>query len=226
MSWRQLPNIAAIFAAGAVAGYLVASAFGAPLPGFVTAIRFDIHAAIDEARMRAALRHSQRMLSATAVTMQRGSTVAAATTLAEAIRFSRTQALKGRSRPLSDEMKRLYRPYFPGEMLEETRWTLAGRQLGLGSVLAGWYLREGAVTLDDVMVFSSRSAAHHEALMAHELTHVLQYRQLGVVDFARLYAQDWPLLEEQARRNAGRIIADVARREGAAAGARPSPGDR
>jgi len=218
MSWRDLPRIAVIFVAGALVGYVGASAFGVPLPGFVTAIRFDLHAAIDEARLRAALRRSHRLLADTAVTMQRGGTVAAGATLAETIRFSRAQALKGRSRPLSDEMKQLYGPYFPDELLEETRWTLAGRRPGLGSVLAGWYLREGAVTLDDVIVFSSRSAAHHEALVAHELTHVLQFRQLGVDDFARLYVQDWALLEAQARRNAGRIMADIARRQPDAAG--------
>jgi hypothetical protein len=218
MRWRNLLTCAALFAAGAVAGYIGGHGAGAPVPAFVTELRFDLHAAIDEARMRAALRSSRRLLAATATTMQRGGSVAAGSTLAEAIRFSRAQALKGRSRPLSDEMKQRYRPYFPEEMLEDVRWTLAGRRLGLGSVLAGWYLREGAVTLDDVIVFSSRTAANHEALVAHELTHVLQYRQLGVTDFARLYASDWPLLEAQARRNAGRIVADIARRQSPAAG--------
>lgn len=202
-----------MFAAGALAGYLGGYGSGAPMPTFVTELRFDVHAAIDEARMRAALRSSRQLLTDTASTMQRGGNVAAGSTLAEAIRFSRAQALRDRSRPLSEEMKQRYRPYFPEDMLEEVRWTLAGRRPGLGAVLAGWYLREGAVTLDDVIVFSSRSAAAHQALVAHELTHVLQYRQLGVADFARLYANDWPLLEEQARRNAGRIVADIARRE-------------
>jgi hypothetical protein len=213
MSWRALFKYTAAFAAGTLAGYLIAYAAGAPVPIFVTALRFDILAAVDEATLRAALRAPRQVLSHTASTMQRGGTVAAGSTLAEAIRFSRMQALKGRSHQLTDELKELYRPYFPDEVIDGTRWTLADRRVGLGSLLAGWHYEEGAVTLDDVIVFSNRNAAEHRALVAHELTHVLQYHQLGVTDFARLYAQDWPLLEEQARRNAGRILADIAQRE-------------
>jgi hypothetical protein len=201
-----------LFAAGAAVGYGAAYATGAPMPDFVTALRFDIHAALDEARLRAAARSSQRVLSHTAMTIGRGGTVAAGLTLAEAIRLSRQQALRSRSHPIDDEMKALFRPYFPEEVLETTRWTLSDRRVGLGSILAGWYYREGAVTLGDVIVFSNPAAARHRALVAHELTHVVQYRQLGVGDFARLYVHEWPLLEGQARRNAGRILADIDRR--------------
>lgn len=190
MRARSVLAVSALVAAGALAGSFIAYRSGAPLPPFLTTLRFDMHAVADEARLRSALRRSEQALNHTATTVQRGGTVAASTTLAEAIRFSRMQALKSRSRPLSDEMKALYRPYFPEEVIEGTRWTLSGRRLGLGSVLAGWYYREGAVTLDDVIVFTNRNAAHHEALVAHELTHVLQYRQLGVSNFARLYVRD------------------------------------
>ena len=213
MTWRTLLAFVAAFAGGTLAGYLLAYGTGAPVPGFVTTLRFNIHAAIGEAQLRAALQGPHSLLSHTAQTMQRGGNVAAGATLAEAIRFSRVQALKGNSRPLSDEMKELYRPYFPDAVIEEVRWTLADRRVGLGSFLAGWHYHEGAVTLDDVIVFSNTTAAGHRALVAHELTHVLQYRQLGLADFARLYAQNWPLIERQARENAGRIMADIAARE-------------
>ncbi len=213
MKLRSILAFAAMFAGGAVVGYLGAYGTGAPVPAFVTTLRFAIHAAIGEAQLRAALKGPQLVLNQTAETMQRGRDVAAGATLAEAIRFSRAQALKGRARSLSDEHKELYRPYFPDEVIEEVRWTLADRRVGLGSFLAGWHYQQGAVTLDDVIVFSNHDAAAHRALVAHELTHVLQYHQLGLADFARLYAQNWPLLEKQARENAGRIMADIAARE-------------
>ncbi|MFC3711408.1 DUF4157 domain-containing protein [Sphingoaurantiacus capsulatus] len=209
MKLRSILAFMAAFAGGTFAGYFVAYGTGAPVPTFVTALRFDILARIDEAKLRAALRGPRLV----AQTVRRGGNVAASATLAEAIRFSRVQALKGHSQPLSDELKELYRPYFPDEVIDDTRWTLADRRVGLGSLLAGWHSQDGAVTLDDVIVFSNGKAAGHRALVAHELTHVLQYHQLGLPDFARLYAQNWPLIEEQARRNAGRILADIARRE-------------
>lgn len=213
MKWRPLLKAAAIFTVGAMAGYLTAYGSGAPVPSFLTSLRFNAHAAVDEAKLRAALRASKHSIRHAVTTMGRGGAIAAGTTLAEAIRFSRLQALRGTVRPLTPYMKELYRPYFPDELLEKTRWTLAGRRPGLGSVLAGWYYKEGAVTLGNVIVFSNMSAARHRALVAHELTHVLQYEQLGVADFARLYVQNWPLLEGQARRHAGRVIADLERDE-------------
>ena len=209
MVGRSLITAAGIVGACLAAGYGTAYLLGGPAPAVITALRFYFHASIDEVQLRAALEGSQKVLAHTASTVQRGGTVAAGNALAEAIRFSRQQALKSHDRPLSDDIKELYRPYFPDELIDDTRWTLAGRRIGLGSVLAGWYYREGAVTLDNVIVFSNWKAAHHEALVAHELTHVMQYRQLGVSKFARLYVQNWPLLEEQARRNAGRVVADI-----------------
>ena len=213
MRGRTLMLSLLLVALGGVGGYALAFWTGAPVPDFIQRIRYRSFAAVDEAQLRAALNAGNRLMSHTASTIGRGGTVAASTALAQTIRFSRGQSVRGRTYPLSDEMKALYAPYFPKATLDRVRWTLADRRLSLGSLLAGWYYREGAVTLDDVIVFSNMAAATHRGLVAHELTHVVQYEQLGLDDFARLYTINWQLIEEQARRNAGRITADIERRQ-------------
>ena len=87
-----------------------------------------------------------------------------------------------------------------------------GRRISLGTVLAGWYYREGAVTLDEVVVFSNANTAKDVQLWAHELVHVRQYEELGVDRFARLYVGSWPVLERQARDNAAIIAREVWKR--------------
>jgi hypothetical protein len=218
MNTRSVASGLLLLAVGGLAGYSAAVLTGGPVPLVLQQIRYRSYARVDEARLRSALDAGENALRHTAITIGRGGTVAASVTLAQAIRFSRGQSLRGRSFPLSPQDRELYAPFFPPEMLSKVRWTVADRRPGLGSVLAGWYYREGAVTLGDVIVFSNREAAGHKALMAHELTHALQYEQLGVDDFARLYTINWPLLEHQARRNARRILDDIERDETSGSG--------
>ena len=45
---------------------------------------------------------------------------------------------------------------------------------------------------------------------AHELTHVIQYEQLGIETFAFEYSYDFTDLENQARDNASRTMASIA----------------
>lgn len=146
------------------------------------------------------------------------------TALAQAIRFSRRQASTAAPQPIPQDIADALRGYFPSQSLQRVRWTLAGRRISLGTVLAGWYYREGAVTLDEVVVFSNASTARDVQLWAHELVHVRQYEELGVDRFARLYVSSWPVLEKQARDNAA-IIASKVRRRTVASPARRS-GDK
>jgi hypothetical protein len=104
------------------------------------------------------------------------------------------------------EIRRELAPYFDEAMLEKVRWNTAGRRVSLGTVLAGWYSREGAVTLGDTIVFSNEKAAGQRLLWAHELTHVEQYDELGIDGFALLYTTEWAELEERARENAREVI--------------------
>lgn len=140
--------------------------------------------------------------------------------LVQAIRFSRIQAMRAQTpQAMPDEIRASLAPYFSDEILESARWTTAGRDLGLGSLLARWYYEEGAVTLKDLIVFSDDAVAENVWLWAHELAHMEQYRRLGTEGFAARYVSDWRTLEAEANRRAFAITADIRARRAA----RPSP---
>jgi len=132
--------------------------------------------------------------------------------LASAIRYSRDEARgAGVRRPPAHVLKKLA-PYFPAATLERVRWrSTPHREPTLGYLLVGWYMREGAVTLDDTIVFSDSRLADDVWFWAHELTHVEQYRRYGVDGFARRYVNDWKSLEKEATQNANRIAAGLRR---------------
>ncbi|MDO8408780.1 MAG: DUF4157 domain-containing protein [Phenylobacterium sp.] len=149
----------------------------------------------------------------------RRSPAVAAPALAQAIRFSRAEALRQTPEAMPEDIRIALSPYFDEEILETARWTLAGQDLGLGSLLARWYYDEGAITLHDVIVFSDAKVAQNVWLWAHELAHVEQYRRMGLNGFALRYVTDWRLLEAQASSRAFAITADIR----ALRAARPSP---
>ena len=129
--------------------------------------------------------------------------------LAAAIRFSRGQALNRGPQSIPPRVRQDLAPYFPPSTLDGARWTLKGNGITLDAILGNWFNQEGAVTLDEVIVFSSTQLANDVALWAHELTHVLQYSQLGVESFAFQYSFNFNQFEDQARSNATRIVASI-----------------
>lgn len=142
--------------------------------------------------------------------MRQHGAVAASAALAAAIRFSRDLDGSAGTEPIPPKVREALLPYFPAESLDRVRWTVAGRRASLGSALAGLSHYNGAVTLDNVVVFTNRRAAHLPGLWAHEMTHVRQYESLGLDTFARCYALDWERLEAEARANAVHVAADRA----------------
>lgn len=132
----------------------------------------------------------------------------AAPALAAAIRFSRGQALNRGVNPIPADVIQALEPYFPKNILQKAKWTTAGG-VSIDGALKNWFNQEGAVTLDEVIVFSSTDLARDVGLWAHELTHVLQYSQMGVETFAFQYSIDWNGLEQQARDNSSRIVASI-----------------
>lgn len=126
--------------------------------------------------------------------------------LAIAIKLGRLEALRTGADPLSDRSKRLFRSHYPEKVLDKARWTVAEPGSRLGRVLARWPVQEGAVTLGEVIVFKTRSAAGNRRLLAHELVHVDQYRNLGIRGFARRYAANPDPLEEEARSKAKKVV--------------------
>ena len=98
--------------------------------------------------------------------------------------------------------------YFPSNILNNTTWTTSDG-ISIDGALSNWLNQEGAVTYDDVIVFSDEQLTTNVELWAHELTHVLQYSQMGVETFAFQYSINWNSLEVQARENASRIISNI-----------------
>jgi len=127
------------------------------------------------------------------------------TALAIAIRLGRLEAIRAGAKPVPDGMKRRFKGHYSEALLDEARWTVAEPDSRLGRVLARWPVKEGAVTLGDVVVFKTQAASKDPSLFAHELAHVEQYRKLGITEFARLYAADPGPIEAEARRKARRV---------------------
>lgn len=133
----------------------------------------------------------------------------AAPILAGMIRVSRGQALNRGTQPIPAHIQQELAPYFPPGLLAKVSWTTANG-ISIDGALKNWFNQEGAVTLDDVVVFSGTGQAQDLQLWAHELTHVLQYAQMGVETFAFNYSINWSGMEGQARDNASRIASSVA----------------
>lgn len=132
----------------------------------------------------------------------------AAPALATAIRFSRGQALNRGVQVIPAGVRQELSPYFPPQILDKVRWTTANG-ISIDGALKNLFNQEGAVTLDDVIVFSDANLISDIELWAHELTHVLQYAQLGVETFAFQYTFSFDGMESQARQNASKIASSI-----------------
>lgn len=128
--------------------------------------------------------------------------------LATAIRSSRGQALNRGVQSMPDQIRQQLAPYFPPQILNNARWTTADG-ISIDGALKNWFNQEGAITYDEIIVFANTGLTNNVELWAHELTHVLQYSQMGIETFAFQYTIDWNGLESQARSNASRIIASI-----------------
>jgi hypothetical protein len=97
--------------------------------------------------------------------------------------------------PLTPEQRAAMQPFFPPEILEQTKtlvlnderiqdpgFYIMARMMGFKDLPS--FSDVGAVTFVDMIV------SHHDftnALLFHELVHVVQYAQLGVQEFAARY---------------------------------------
>lgn len=138
----------------------------------------------------------------------------AGTALAIAIRDARDNVRPGANR-IPANIRNKLSPYFPASILNRVRWKTRSQQgFGLDSIV----LKVGdadAITLDDTIVFRMGNPASEDIanleLWAHELTHVLQYQNMGVESFANVYSFNWNGLENQSSRAAASIRQDIAR---------------
>jgi len=129
--------------------------------------------------------------------------------LATTIRLTRNRAHATGVRRVPDHVLRALSPYFSPAVLNQVRWRPPMPRPSMSGMLVHWYFREGAVTLQDVVLFSDERLAQDPGFWAHELTHVEQYRRYGVDGFAQRYVADWEKLEAEARNKARRVRAAI-----------------
>ena len=133
--------------------------------------------------------------------------------LAEAIRASRAQAINRGVQPIPQQIRQVLAPYFPTAILDKVRWGMAGG-ISIDGALTNWFNQEGAITFDDVIVFSNGDNAQGAwDLWAHELTHVMQYQNMGIDTFAFNYMIGFSQMEQQARDNAAAVQTAVSRQQ-------------
>lgn len=177
----------------------------------------------DYSWLRRGLSQAEKAADAALKGAHRAGARTAATALQRAIRYSRASARSTGTQPIPPDIRKDLEPYFDEDLLDDVGWAYSNQYLDLGSVISAWYKAEGgAVTLVDTIVFSSRYGASRRFLWAHELTHVMQYRELGIEDFARVYVTNPQLLERQAWDNARRIEIAIQRNARRAAEAQSS----
>jgi hypothetical protein len=124
--------------------------------------------------------------------------------LAEAIRISRNTNI-GSASPLPPEVRQALAPFFPPGILAKARYRVKAGALSLPSAI-NLFDPGNAVTLDDLIIFDNAGQTQDIELWAHELTHIVQYSNMGVESFANVYSLTGGSgLEAQARDNAAQI---------------------
>ena len=89
--------------------------------------------------------------------------------------------------------------YVPDHVLERARWRVGGAgEMSLQENLFRFGYAP-AVTLDHVVIFEREvDALTDPKLWVHELKHVMQYAEWGVMEFAARYLSDYEAVEKEA----------------------------
>ena len=125
--------------------------------------------------------------------------------LAETIRSTRDRVYP-QGRPIPVALRRQLAPFFPRTVLEQVRYATAWDPTA--DLLPALFMGsspKSAMTLGDVILFRDAHGVTDPLLWAHELTHVLQYQQLGVTAFATRYLERGWELEAEAMEKADAI---------------------
>ena len=136
--------------------------------------------------------------------------------LAGLIRQAANEA-RSAARPIPPEIASQLRPYFPSHVLARAMWAPTDPNRFSIDTLRNM-LQDGAITLDNIIVFvdstdadprffNGLTPANKEIrrLWAHEMTHVMQYTNMGIESFATVYSVNWESLESQARAWANQV---------------------
>ncbi|MQX98009.1 DUF4157 domain-containing protein [Sinorhizobium medicae] len=127
--------------------------------------------------------------------------------LAAWIEASRQDVLNAGTQPIPPHIFSALAGYFPPDVLSYVRYRSGwGNELALPA-LSFNFGDASAITLNEVVMFRNESDAQNDIqLWAHELTHVLQYRAWGVLDFAKRYIKDHQGVEAEADSNSNNFV--------------------
>lgn len=135
---------------------------------------------------------------------------ATAPILQEAIARSRDDALNNGVMPIPVDIMNNLRGYIPDRILNVARYRVQGGgdfSLQVNSIRYG---EAQAITLDYVIIFKNQNdALYNPTLWAHELTHVQQYQDWGIKDFAIRYVRNYRDVESPAYEQETRYVAWV-----------------
>lgn len=125
--------------------------------------------------------------------------------LADAIRSTRDRVYP-HGRPIPVAVRHQLAPFFPRTVLEKVRY--ATEWDPTADMLPALFMSsdpKSAMTLGDVILFRDAQGVSDTLLWAHELTHVMQYKHLGVTAFATRYLERGWELEAEAMEKADAI---------------------
>jgi Domain of unknown function (DUF4157) len=100
--------------------------------------------------------------------------------------------------PIPAELRAALDDFVPAAVLDDVRWRIEGPTTIAGLAL----FRTGsayAISLDNVILFAGVDEAADPSLWAHEIYHVMQYRQWGIEGFASRYLADYRAVEHAAK---------------------------
>jgi uncharacterized protein (TIGR03437 family) len=109
------------------------------------------------------------------------------------ISLSREAALSAGVSPIPPNIRNQVEHLYPAPLLDKVRFKSGSGFLGT----LQWFREEmsgGAITLDNIIIFSDDSRAGNLRIWVHELEHVRQYEQLGVDGFAQAYVDQTCIL--------------------------------
>jgi Domain of unknown function (DUF4157) len=118
--------------------------------------------------------------------------------LAAAVRQGEAQAGNG-ARPMPANVYQQLQGYYAPDFLQSVRYnTFDSARISLDSAVMMLNNDVAAITLNNIIVFRNENDAQNVVTWAHELTHVIQYRNMGIDTFTNVYTiQAW-ILENQA----------------------------
>lgn len=123
----------------------------------------------------------------------------AASALANALVASRDAAWAQGTQPMPPHIRQALLTWYPAELLDSIEYRVGVIEDGSVQSLSMRYGDAVAVTAIDTIIFRNAwDAENNLALWGHEVKHVEQFRDWGLMEFARAYVRDHAAVEAPA----------------------------